>query len=403
MVQLLVLNLDEERELRVSYVGEIALILFATTIAGAGSQRIGIPGVIGQLLVGVFLGPALLNWIQPTELVSVGAEIGVIILMFMAGLESDLQLLKKYFKPAMSVATFGVILPMVCFYFYGIAMHQNFERAVFWGVVFAATSVSISVEVLREFGKLNSKEGATILGAAVVDDIMAVLVLSVFVSMFGVGNDSHNNLAISLAEQVIYFIAVYVLIRWIAPVLIRLFERLPVPQSVPIMSLIICLGMAYLADLTGLSAVIGAFFAGIAVAQTPARHEVEKNISPIGYAFFVPIFFVSVGLEMRFDHFWTNIWLIIGMTIVAILTKLIGGGFGAKILGFNFNSAYVVGAGMISRGEMALIIAQIGYQTKLLHPDLYSELIVVIILSTVLAPLILKHAIGKNESAKQSV
>lgn len=379
------------------YIGEIALILFATTIAGALSQRIGIPSVIGQLLVGVLLGPALLNWVRPGELVTVGAEIGVIILMFMAGLESDLKLLRKYFKPAISVATFGVILPMASFYLYGIFMHQSFERAIFWGVVFAATSVSISVEVLREFGKLNSREGATILGAAVVDDIMAVLILSVFVSMFSSGSRSEPNLALSLAEQVAYFVMVYVLIRWIAPVLIRLFEHLPVPQAVPIMSLIICLGMAYLADLTGLSAVIGAFFAGIAVAQTSARSEVETNISPIGYAFFVPIFFVSVGLEMQFDHFLSNFWLIVGMTIVAILSKLLGGGFGAKLLGFSFNSAYVVGAGMVSRGEMALIIAQIGYQSKLLAPELYSELIVVIVLSTVLAPLLLKHAIGRLE------
>ncbi|GAT18347.1 Na+/H+ antiporter [Secundilactobacillus silagincola] len=381
-----------------NYIGEIALILFATTIAGALSQRIGIPSVIGQLLVGILLGPALLNWIRPGELLTAGAEIGVIILMFMAGLESDLKLLKKYFKPAISVATMGVILPMICFYIYGVLMHQNFERAIFWGVVFAATSVSISVEVLREFGKLNTKEGATILGAAVVDDIMAVLILSVFVSMFSSGSRSEPNLLLSIGEQLAYFVVVYVVIRWIAPLLIRLFEHLPVPQSVPIMSLIICLGMAYLADLTGLSAVIGAFFAGIAVAQTTAREEVETNISPIGYAFFVPIFFVSIGIEMRFDHFWSNILLILGMTIVAVLSKLIGGGLGAKILGFSFNSSYVVGAGMVSRGEMALIIAQIGYQAKLLAPELYSELIVVIILSTVIAPLLLKHAIARLDS-----
>lgn len=380
-----------------NYIGEIALILFATTIAGAMSQRIGIPSVIGQLLVGILLGPALLNWIRSGELLTAGAEIGVIILMFMAGLESDLKLLKKYFKPAISVATLGVILPMICFYIYGVVMHQNFERAIFWGVVFAATSVSISVEVLREFGKLNTKEGATILGAAVVDDIMAVLILSIFVSMFSSGSRGEPNLGLSILEQLAYFVMVYVVIRWVAPILIRLFERLPVPQSVPIMSLIICLGMAYIADLTGLSAVIGAFFAGIAVAQTNARHEVETNISPIGYAFFVPIFFVSIGVEMRFDHFWSNILLILGMTIVAVLSKLIGGGLGAKLLGFSFNSAYVVGAGMVSRGEMALIIAQIGYQAKLLAPELYSELIVVIILSTVIAPLLLKHAIARLE------
>lgn len=380
-----------------SYIGGIALILFTTTIAGAISERIGIPIVIGQLLVGILLGPAALGWLHPNVLLDAGAEIGVVILMFMAGLESDLKLLKKYFKPALSVATFGVILPMVCFFIYGEFMHQSFERAVFWGVVFAATSVSISVEVLREFGRLNSKEGATILGAAVVDDIMAVLILSVFVSMFGNVNQTSGSpsLWVSLVEQAVYFVLVYLLIRWFAPFLIRLFEHLAVPQAVPIISLVICLGMAYLADLTGLSAVIGAFFAGIAIAQTKAHSEVSANINPIGYAFFIPIFFVSIGLEMNFDHFWRNILLIVVMTILALLTKLIGGGLGAKLLGFSWNSAYVVGAGMVSRGEMALIIAQIGYQAHLLHASVYSEVIIVIVLSTLLAPLMLKQAINR--------
>lgn len=385
------------------YIGEIALILFATTIAGALSQRASMPIVIGQLLVGILLGPAVLGWVRPDSLLHAGAEIGVIILMFIAGLESDLQLLKKYFRPAISVATLGVILPMVVFYIYGEVMHQGFERSLFWGVVFSATSVSISVEVLREFGRLNSKEGATVLGAAVVDDILAVLILSVFVSMFGNvtgGQDSSMPLWQSLLLQVAYFVMVYLIIRWLAPHFIRLFERLPVPQATSIMSLVLCMGMAYLADLTGLSAVIGAFFAGIAIAQTPAHKEVTSTISPIGYAFFVPIFFVSVGLDMHLDHLLTNLLLIIGLTIAALLTKLIGGGLGARFLGFNLKSSYVVGAGMISRGEMALIIARIGYEAHLLAPELYSEIIIVIVLSTVLAPLMLKHAISLLPSPK---
>lgn len=380
------------------YVGEIALILFATTIAGALSRRASMPIVIGQLLVGILLGPALLNWVRPDSLLHAASEIGVIILMFIAGLESDLKLLKKYFRPAISVATFGVILPMVVFTIYGEVMHQGFEDALFWGVVFSATSVSISVEVLREFGKLNSKAGATVLGAAVVDDIMAVLILSVFVSMFGNVTESHGESSIplwqSLLMQVAYFVLVYIIVKWLAPYFIRLFERLPVPQATAIMSLVLCMGMAYLADLTGLSAVIGAFFAGIAIAQTPAEKEVSSTISPIGYAFFVPIFFVSVGLDMKLDHLLTNIWLIVGLTVAALLTKLIGGGLGAKLLGFDLRSSYVVGAGMVSRGEMALIIAQIGFEAHLLAPSLYSEIIIVIVLSTVIAPLLLKHAIS---------
>lgn len=385
------------------YIGEIALILFSTTIAGTLSRRVSMPIVIGQLLIGVLLGPAVLGWVHPDNLLHVGAEIGVIILMFIAGLESDLQLLKKYFRPAVSVAMLGVILPMVVFYIYGEVMHQGFERSLFWGVVFSATSVSISVEVLREFGRLSSKEGATVLGAAVVDDILAVLMLSIFVSMFG-NVSKKQNLSMSLWQilliQIAYFIMVYIIIRWLVPGFIRLFERIPVPQATSIMSLVLCMGMAYLADLTGLSAVIGAFLAGVAIAQTSAHKEVASTISPIGYAFFVPIFFVSIGSEMQLGHLATNLLLIIGLTIAAILTKLIGGGLGALFLGFNLNSSYIVGSGMVSRGEMALIIAQIGYEAHSLAPELYSEIIIVIVLSTVIAPLMLKHAISLISKSK---
>ena len=177
----------------------------------------------------------------------------------------------------------------------------------------------------------------------------------------------------------------------------RISERLLVGSSVTIMSLVICLGMAYLADLVGLSAVVGAFFAGIAVAQTPYKKEIDANIEPIGYAVFIPMFFTSIGLNMSFDGFIKNIWFIVILTILAVLTKLLGGGFGARLLGFDFNSAYVIGAGMISRGEMALIIVQIGYTAHLLSTEYYSAVIMVIIISTILAPFMLKHAIGRQQ------
>ena len=177
-----------------------------------------------------------------------GAEIGVIILMFIAGIESDLDLLKKYFKPAISVAAIGVLFPMIVFYGYGQIMGQGFERSIFWGVIFAATSVSISVEVLREFKKLNTKEGATILGAAVVDDIIAVILLSIFVSSFGVSGSGSSNLLVATLYQLMYFLGVIVLVKWVVPVVLRVAERLPVHGSVAITSLVICLTMAWSAD-----------------------------------------------------------------------------------------------------------------------------------------------------------
>ncbi len=377
-----------------NYIGQIALILILTLLAGAISQRVGMPAVIGQLLVGVLLGPGLLGILQNTALMHAGSEIGVIILMFIAGIESDLDLLRKYFKPAISVAAIGVLFPMVAFTVYGQWLGQSFEKAIFWGVIFAATSVSISVEVLREFKRLNTKEGATILGAAVVDDIIAVILLSIFVSSFGVGEAGKTNLVVTTGYQFIYFVLVIAVVKWGAPVLLKLAERLPVHGSVAITSLFLCLSMAWLADATGLSAVVGAFFAGVAVSQTEFQSEVSTSVSSVGYTFFIPIFFVSIGLDMTFGGIIKNFGFIVIMTGLAIVTKLVGGAIGARLTNLNWHSAIAIGSGMVSRGEMALIIAQIGLGAHLMATNLYSEIIIVIVLSTIVAPLLLKWSLG---------
>lgn len=375
------------------FIGKIALILIATLLAAAISQRLGMPAVIGQLVVGVILGPGVFGVLQNTHLMHAGSEIGVIILMFIAGIESDLDLLKKYFKPAISVAAIGVLFPMIAFYGYGELMGQGFERSIFWGVIFAATSVSISVEVLREFKKLNTKEGATILGAAVVDDIIAVILLSIFVSSFGVADDNAPNLVVATMLQLLYFLGVILLVKYVAPIGLRFAERIPVHGSVAITSLVLCLSMAWLADAIGLSSVVGAFFAGVAVSQTKFQDEVSSSVSSVGYTFFIPIFFVSIGLDMEFGGVLKNLGFIVIMTLLAIATKLFGGALGAAITKMDWHSAFVVGSGMVSRGEMALIIAQIGLSANLMAKNLYSEIIIVIVLSTIVAPLLLKRTL----------
>ncbi|WP_268912528.1 cation:proton antiporter [Lentilactobacillus sp. SPB1-3] len=383
------------------YVGQIALILITTLLASAVSQRVGLPAVIGQLLVGVLLGPGVFGLLANNHLMHVGSELGVIILMFIAGIESDLDLLKKYFRPAILVAMCGVIAPMILFYAYGMFMGQGFERAVFWGVIFAATSVSISVEVLRELKRLDTPEGATILGAAVVDDIIAVVLLSVFVSIFGVGGDSNLNLATATILQIGYFVVVFLLVKWVVSFILRLAERLPIYRSVAIVSLTICFLMAYTADAIGLSAVVGAFFAGVAVSQTKYQEVIANSVSSVGYTFFIPIFFVSIGLDMKFDGVLNNLVFLIVMSILAVVTKLYGGALGARMAGMNGKSAMAIGSGMVSRGEMALIIAQIGISAKLIAPELYSEIIIVIIISTIVAPVFLKRTIAKLDNVSE--
>lgn len=378
----------------------LAIILISTLLAGHMSKRIGMPAVIGQLLVGIILGPALFGVLHENSFIHTFSEIGVVLLMFIAGLESNLTLLKKYFKPSLVVAILGVIVPVISMYGMSLAFGISQLESLFIGVIFAATSVSISVEVLRELNVLESKEGTIILGAAVVDDLLAVIILSVLTSLFGAqlaaASSTHISLGLSLLLQALFMVAVYFSVKWIVPFVMHLSRRLLVPYASAITSLIICFGFVWFAEAVELSAVVGAFFAGIAISQTPYKEEINRHIEPIGYTVFIPVFFVSIGLSMNLASLNQHILFITILTVLAVFSKLIGSGLGARWMNNSPQGAYTIGAAMISRGEMALIIAQIGYNAKLLSELYYSEIIFVIIITTVLAPLILKHAVKRQ-------
>ncbi|MEK1370762.1 cation:proton antiporter [Limosilactobacillus fermentum] len=379
-----------------SFIITLTGILFVTQLVSHFFNRWGIPDVIGQILVGIVAGPAVLGWIHQTAMIEEFQEIGVIVLMFIAGLESDLSLLKKYLKPAMAVAVGGMVLPIVVMGLASQLFGLQWFESLFIGVIFSATSVSISVAVLREFNQIDSKEGATVLGAAVADDIGGVLILSVLISLMnGKGGESSTSLPLIIMMQAIFFGGTYLLVRWLAPYLMHLSKRLLTTAAPAVMAMILCLGMASLANLVHLSGAVGAFFAGIAVANTKARHDIAEAFEPLGYAVFIPVFFVNVGLVMRLNHFLDSLVFIVVMTILACLTKLIGSGGGAMLMGFDRQSGYVIGSGMIARGEMALITAQIGYEAHLLSSKYYSDVITVVVLATVLAPFILKHALKR--------
>lgn len=243
-------------------IGTLCLILLATALAGHFSARLNFPPVIGQLLVGLLLGPALLNWVRPSAFITTFSEIGVVILMFIGGLESDIGLLKKYLTPSLLVAVMGMIFPIGGAYLVGQLFGLNHMENMFLGVIFAATSVSISVEVLKSMRQLDTPEGTTILGAAVVDDVLSILVLSILVSLAGnqINAADQMPLWLSLVLQVCFFVGLFAVSRWCVPQLMELGERWLVPASETVMAFVLCLGAAYLAEKVGLSSAIGAFF-----------------------------------------------------------------------------------------------------------------------------------------------
>ncbi|WEV43634.1 cation:proton antiporter [Lactobacillus sp. ESL0684] len=385
------------------FLGELILILTSSVLLGQIFTRLNLPAVIGQLIAGILLGPALLNCVKPGALINLFSEFGVILLMFLAGLESDLALLKKYFKLSFTVASVGVILPVVFMGAASLLFGMKIIEALFIGIVFAATSVSISVVVLQEKGQLHTPAGTTILGAAVVDDILAVVILSLFTTFSHTNGNSGptNNLGINLLLEASFFGFLWLIYR-LTPHIMQVADRLNIAHANKIVALILVLSMAWLAEYVGLSDLIGAFFGGLALRQTTQYKELDTAISTIGYTVFIPVFFAKIGLEITFTSFLSDLGFIAVMTVLAIISKFWAGKYSCQLFGFDKTAANIVGAGMISRGEVALIVAQIGRKNQLFPQDIYSSLIFVIIITTVLSPFILNYFIKDNNDVRYS-
>ncbi|NVY96076.1 cation:proton antiporter [Lactobacillus sp. DCY120] len=380
--------------------GILIIILLGTTIGGQLSVRLGIPTVIGQLLMGIILGPAGFGWLQQSNLIHNLADLGVIILIFLAGIASNLQLLRQYWRPSVVVASLGMFFPVVVVYLLGACFHMPPLECLFLGVVFAATSVSISVAVLKELKQLTTPSGTTILGAAVVDDLLAIILLSFLVSLLG--DAGKRPLAVTILLQIGYLIFAGLLLKWLAPHLTRIWQHLQLPLPATGGAVILCFTLAYLAEFVGLSNVLGAFIAGLICAQTEFHSAIEHDLEALGESFLIPIFFVSIGLNLDLNSLTRDWWFICILTLAAIGTKLIGAGGGAYLLHFSPAEAYEIGAGMVSRGEMALIITQIGYQAKLFSGEYYTATISAIILTTLAAPFLLQDAVSRLPQATRS-
>lgn len=373
---------------------QLFIIIIATKIAGVISVRFGQPSVLGKLIIGVIIGPAVFGLIPDTEIIEALSHIGVLLLMFIAGLETDLKELNRNKNSSLAVAFGGVILPLIGGYFSGIAIGMDQHHAIFLGLLLCATSVSISVQTFKELGKLQSREGTTVLGAAIADDIIVVVALA-FMMSFLVG--SEVNVVNVIGGKIVFFIIIALLAWKGVPFVMSKLGRIKITQPAMSIALALCFLFAYIAEYFGIAGIIGAFAAGIAISQTEFKEEVEQKVEPIAYTLFVPIFFVSIGLKVTFEGFLDNILIIILISLVAIVTKLVGAGIGARLTGFNTRSSITVGAGMISRGEVALILAQLGLTQKLLAQEYFTTIIIVVIITTIATPPLLKYFIKKQE------
>ncbi|NDO45602.1 cation:proton antiporter [Clostridium sp. MD294] len=375
-----------------------AIILLSTKIFGLLSQKVHMPQVVGALTVGIILGPGCLNILAETDFLMKAAEIGVIFLMFQAGLDTEFEELKRTGKASFIIALIGVIVPflggtIVYLLFFRSSTITSIDllKGCFVGVILTATSVSISVETLKEMGKLKGKIGTSILGAAIIDDILGIIVLTIIT---GVTSPKESSIMTVLIKILLFFIFVGICAFIIQKTLKRFPNIYPTgKRRTAIYSAAFCLIMAYCSEVYfGVADITGAYFAGLILCNSgEIRNYVARRMSIVSYMFFTPIFFASIGMKTVLSGMTSSLLLFsIVLLIVAILSKVVGCGLGAKMCGYTNSEALSVGIGMVSRGEVALIVAQKGSQAGLIAQDMFPAIIFVVIITVLLTPILLK-------------
>lgn len=378
---------------------QLAIILVAAKAAGYLSTRLGQPSVLGEILVGILLGPSLLD-IEHLGFISSKTladtihelgELGVLLLMFIAGLELHFKELTRNLKVSLFAGSLGVLLPVVCGWGLGLLFGIESPSAFFLGLILGATSVSISAQTLMELKMLRSRVGLGLLGAAVFDDVMVILLLSGFLAILA-GSTDILVLLLVLGKMVAFLALSVAFGLWVLPRLVKLISRLPISQSVLSLALIVMLVYGVAAEvLGGMAAITGSFLAGLMFARSPEKERMEAGIHSIAYALFVPIFLVNIGLSVNLRLVNLSVlWLLLAISLVAILTKFIGSGFGARMGGFSWRESWQLGAGMISRGEVGLIVASVGITQGLVSQAEFSAIIGMVLVTTLITPPLLR-------------
>lgn len=377
-----------------SYLISIALILLSTKVLGLFSKVVRLPQVVGALLAGIILGPACLGIVHSTEMLSNLSEIGVIVLMFAAGLETDIDELKRSGKASFLIALIGVLVPLAggaaVAYFFNDSTDSNVMlQNIFIGIILTATSVSITVETLKEMGKLSTRAGNAILGAAIIDDILGIIALTVVISMA----DESVNIGIVLLKILGFFAFTFVAAvgyhyafkKWTDNSAVKL-------RRYVVISFVFCLVLAYCAEVFfGVADITGAFFAGLALSSTKKSEYISKRFDTLSYLLLSPIFFAGIGLKVELPKMNGEIVLFtVLLCVVAALTKVIGCGLGAKICKYTSKESLQIGVGMISRGEVALIVANKGEAVGLMSDKFFAPVIIMVVFTTVVTPVLLK-------------
>ena len=378
----------------------LTIIILAAKAGGWMSVRLHQPAVLGELLAGLILGPTVINLLHlppfdsPSleETVLNLAELGAVLMMFIAGMEVDLKEMGRAGRIAALAGVLGVALPLLLGALVAVPFGYAGDEAVFVGIILTATSVSISAQTLLELGVLRTREGLAMLGAAVVDDILVIVLLSVFLALAG-GANAPAAVGIVFVKIVVYMALAGVAGWLVLPPMMRWVDRQPISEGLAALVFSSVLLFAWAAEVVGgLAAITGAFLAGVGLSRSPLRDKTEGKIRTITYTFLVPVFFVSIGLQADARSITGPSLLFLGvLLLVAVVSKVVGSGAGARLGGFSGSQALRVGVGMVSRGEVGLIVAAVGVGQGLVDPSLFSIVVVLVLLTTIITPVLLRQ------------
>jgi Kef-type K+ transport system membrane component KefB len=383
----------------------LSIILLSAKMAGYLSIRMGQPSVLGELLVGIILGPSIINVLnlpfiehELAETVAKLGELGVLLLMFLAGLELHLGEMRKNLRVAAFAGLMGVVWPVLLGWGAGLLFGLDQPAAIFLGLTLGATSVSISAQTLIELKALRTRVGLSLLGAAVFDDILIILLLSVFLALQG-GGGSASDVLLIVVRMILFLLTSVAFGLWILPWVIRRFAKLPISQGLLTLSLVIMLTYGIAAEyFGGMAAITGAFLAGLMLARTHEKERIETGMHALAYGLFVPIFFVNIGLSIDLREFQLQALLFtIVIILVAVLGKWVGSGWGARLGGLSRHESIQLGAGMISRGEVGLIVASVGMKDNLVTAEEFSAIVVMVLVTTLITPPILRALFSPKE------
>ncbi|MBP1549800.1 MAG: cation:proton antiporter [Oscillospiraceae bacterium] len=374
---------------------DLAIIILFAKLFGLLAKKLRAPQVVGEIVAGLIIGPSLLGLVEQSDFITQMAEIGVLLLMFSAGLETDLKDLIKTGPTALAIACAGVAVPLAggwllysCFYGFSPVGSDEFYRAVFTGVIMTATSVGITVQTLRELGKLKGKVGTLILSAAIIDDVIGIIVLT-----FVVGLKDASASPMKVVVNTLLFFAFAIGVGFVIYKVFKFIDnKYPHTQRIPILGLALCFGMSFIAEsFFGIADITGAYVAGIILCNLRDSEYIAEKMDISSYILFGPVFFASIGLKTEFSDFTAEILLFsIGFVIVALITKIIGCGLVSMLFKYRGKDCLKIGVGMMTRGEVALIVSQKGLAVGLLDPIYFTSVILLIVCSSIATPIIMK-------------